>query len=97
MLLLTVCAIAQTSKTPTVTLKKVLTLKPSSYEAGNGATVVWHPGLKRFFTSRAGNAVYPLDLFSAVGRRVSEDGLKTMFDVRGMFYNTTTKKVCMNG
>ena len=84
MLLFTWTAIAQSSKTPTVNLKKVLTLKPSSYESGNGATVVWHPGLKRYFTSRAGNAVYPLDLFSAIGRRVSDEGLKTMFDVRGV-------------
>lgn len=97
MLLFTWTAIAQSSKTPTVNLKKVLTLKPSSYESGNGATVVWHSGLKRYFTSRAGNAVYPLDLFSAIGRRVSDEGLKTMFDVRGMWYNTMTKKVCMNG
>lgn len=78
-------------------LKKVITLDPQSYEAGNGASVVWHPLLKKYYTARAGNKEYPLDIFDARGKRVSEDGLQTRFDMRGMWFDPMKKRICMNG
>lgn len=78
-------------------LKKVFSLDPQSYEAGNGACVVWHPLLKKYYSARAGNKEYPLDIFDAKGKRLSEDGLQTRFDMRGMWFDPIKKRICMNG
>lgn len=76
---------------------KVLTLKPTSYESGNGASVVWHPAMKLYYAARAGNPDFPLDVFNPTGMKVLQPELKTQFDVRGMWYNTKTKKIGING
>lgn len=62
-----------------------------------GASVVWHPVLKKYYAAFAGNTAYPLAVFDEKGKRLNDDDLATMIDVRGLWYNVTTKQVCGNG
>ena len=86
--------IAQVTAKP---VKKVATLSMPGETGSNGAAVVWHPGLKKYFASFAGNAVYPFAVFDATGKRLSPYELEAMFDIRGMWYNTLSKKIEANG
>jgi hypothetical protein len=78
------------------TLKKVIVLKPSDYGTGNGASVVWNPDLKLYYAARAGSAGFPLDIFDANGKKISGE-YKTLFDIRGMWYDRSARRICMNG
>lgn len=78
-------------------LKEVAILTMPGDNGSNGASVVWHPALKRYVASFAGNAAYPLAIFDVMGNRISPDGLETMLDLRGMWYNTVTKRIEANG
>ncbi|MFZ1329026.1 MAG: hypothetical protein WAW27_08365 [Chitinophagaceae bacterium] len=78
-------------------VKKVATLSMPTESGNNGATVVWHPVLKKYYASYAGNAEYPMAVFDATYRLVSPEDIATMFDVRGMWYNTITKRLEANG
>ncbi len=77
-------------------LKSTLELQMPEGEGSNGASVVWHPEQKKYYAAFAGNTSYPLAVFDAVGKRVSEDGLTTGFDVRGLWYDASKKSVCGN-
>ncbi len=77
--------------------KKVAVLSMPGDNGNNGATVVWHPLLKKYYASFAGNLEYPLAVFDATFKLVSPYDMTTMFDVRGMWYNTITKKLEANG
>jgi hypothetical protein len=96
-------AMAQTAKTPAAkSLKKVLELKmPKTAEddmpGTRGASVAWHPLQKKYYAVMAGNAAYPLAVFGAQGKRLSDDDLAAMIDTRGLWYNPITKKICGNG
>lgn len=81
----------------TASLNKMLTLKPTSYSGGNGAGVVWHPKLQRYYTARAGNTSFPLDFFDSFGKKLSSENYTTMFDIRGLWYDKKMNKICMNG
>ncbi|MBC7874311.1 MAG: hypothetical protein H7Y01_09965 [Ferruginibacter sp.] len=78
-------------------VKKVATLSMPGENGANGASVVWHPVLKKYYASFAGNATFPLAVFDATGKLLSSPGLETMIDVRGMWYNTVSKKIEANG
>lgn len=58
-----------------------------------GASVAWHPGLKRYYAAMAGNVGYPLSVFDATGKRVSPDSLNCEADVRGLWYNPVAKTI----
>lgn len=62
-----------------------------------GASVAWHPGLKKYYAAFAGNTAYPLAVFDEKGKRLNEEDLSTMTDLRGLWYNTATKQICGNG
>ena len=99
-LLLAATTFAQT--TATKTLKKVLELKMPKTEDDDmpgtrGASVVWHPVQKKYYAVFAGNMNYPLAVFDIKGKRLSDEDLTTMFDIRGMWYNPTNKSIQMNG
>lgn len=79
------------------TLKQVLTLNPTSYGTGNGASVVWHPVQKMYYTVRAGNKTFPIDFFTEKGQKVSDGNAEAMFDVRGMWYDKKKKMIAVNG
>lgn len=83
-------------------LKKAMELKmPKTVDddmpGTRGACVAWHPLKKQYYASFAGNSEYPHAVFSAAGKRVSEDDLTTQVDTRGLWYNTVTKKISGNG
>jgi hypothetical protein len=78
-------------------VKKIITLTMPGENGSNGASVVWHPVLKKYYAAFAGNDSYPLAVFGATGKRLSDDELETMFDMRGMWYNTVSKKIEANG
>ncbi len=95
-------AVSGQAQTTTKTLKQVLELKmPKTADddmpGTRGASVVWHPVQKKYYAAFAGNMGYPLAVFDIKGKRLSADTLATMFDIRGMWYNPTTKTVQMNG
>lgn len=92
--LISINVIAQVTAKP---LNKVMTLSMPGETGSNGASVAWHPILKKYYASFAGNASYPLAVFDVKGNRISPDELETMFDVRGLWYNTGSKKIEANG
>jgi hypothetical protein len=63
----------------------------------NGANIAWHPVQKKYYAAMAGNIVYPFLVFDATGNKLSPEDLETMFDVRGLWYNPTSKTLQANG
>jgi hypothetical protein len=89
---------AQTVKS----LKKTITLKmPKTADddmpGTRGASVVWHPVQKKYYAAMAGNVAYPIAVFDAAGKRLSDDDVECQVDVRGLWYNAKTKKLSGNG
>jgi hypothetical protein len=78
-------------------LKKVLELKIPIEGGANGAAVAWHPVSKKYYAAMAGNTSYSLSVYDAAGKRLSPEDQTTLFDIRGMWYNTNTKTIQMNG
>lgn len=78
-------------------LKKVLELKIPIEGGANGASVAWHPVLKKYYAAMAGNIDYSLSVFDATGKRISPEEQKTLFDIRGLWYNPVAKAIQMNG
>jgi hypothetical protein len=78
-------------------LKKVLELSIPREGGANGASVAWHPVLKRYYAAMAGNVSYCLGIFDGTGKLLSKPELNTKFDVRGLWYNPDTKTLQMNG
>lgn len=82
---------------PVKTLKQVLELKISGEGGANGASVAWHPVLKKYYAAIAGNASFPLSVFDAEGNCVSTEDQETLFDIRGLWYYPKLKTIQMNG
>ncbi len=85
---------AQSAANP---LKKVVELKMPREGGANGASVSWHPVLKKYYAAMAGNVSYCLGVFDGTGKLLSPPELKTSFDIRGLWYNPHTKTLQMNG
>ncbi len=86
---------------PAASLKKVLELKmPKTIDddkpGTRGASVAWHPLLKKYYAVFAGNADYPLAVFDSRGKRQSDDELNAHFDTRGIWYNPDSKQIAGN-
>lgn len=77
-------------------LKKVQELVMPDGDGSNGAGVAFDPVAKRYYAAFAGNSSYPLAVFDLKGKRLSDDYLETQADVRGLWYNPVTKKICGN-
>jgi hypothetical protein len=82
---------------PVKTLKKVLELKMPREDGANGASVAWHPGLKKYYAAMAGNVSFPLSVFDAAGKSLSPAEQETLFDIRGLWYYPKLKTIQMNG
>lgn len=96
LLLLTIALYSAVQAQPRL-LKKMMELKmPKETEdinsGTNGASVCWHPVTKKYYAAFAGNSNYPLGVFDAEGKLLSDSGLTTMQDVRGLWYDKTNKK-----
>ena len=68
-------------------LKKIMELKmpktvDDSMPGTRGASVVWHPVQKKYYAVFAGNAQFPMAVFDAAGKRISEDDLLAMKDTK---------------
>lgn len=92
-------ALAQTGNP--APLKKVMELKmPKTADdvspGTRGASVAWHPVQKKYYAVFAGNAAYPLAVFDARGKRISDVEQAALIDTRGIWYNPATKLVTGN-
>lgn len=74
---------------------KVITLQMPGEDGSNAGAVVWHPTLKRYYTSMIGNAIYPLAMFDAKGKMIGEE-TEAGHDLRGMWFNPATKNIEFN-
>lgn len=86
----------------TRTLKQVMELQmPKTAEdelcGTRGASVCWNPVTKKYYAAFCGNSGFPMGVFTAAGKRVSDDNLTTMEDLRGMWYNSDAKILVANG
>jgi len=82
---------------PVKELKKALELKIPREGGANGASVAWHPGLKKYYAAMTGNESYFIGVYDAKGTRLNPTTQETMFDIRGLWYNPNTKTIQMNG
>jgi hypothetical protein len=95
-LLLTTMAIQPALAQEKKTLKKVLELKIEGEGGANGAAVVYNPVAKLYYAAIAGNISYPLEVFDAKGKLVTDGQLETGADVRGLWYSPATKTLQAN-
>lgn len=84
-----------------VKLKKVMTLQmpatADDAEAGyNGASVCWHPVLRRYYAAFAGGRQYPMAVFDEKGQLLSSRKLVTRGDIRGLWFNPSGKQLSGN-
>lgn len=84
------------------TLKKVFEFKmpltaDDEMPGTRGASIAWHPVQKKYYAAMAGNMGYPLAVFDAAGKRLSNDEVTAMIDTRGLWYNTVDKRIEGNG
>ncbi len=87
----------QSRSQTTRTLKEVIKLEITEEGGANGAAVAWHPVQKKYYTAIAGNSEFPMVVFDAKGKKLFEEGLKTQYDVRGLWYNPFAKALQTNG
>jgi hypothetical protein len=85
------------AQSPTRELKKVMELKIYGEGGANGACVAWHPVQKKYYAAMAGNVAFPMNVFNEKGTRLSDNEQTTLFDVRGLWYNTSSKTLQANG
>lgn len=78
-------------------LTKTITLRIEHQGGSNGAGVAWHPEHRQYYAAIAGNSYFPMFVFNADGKRIGDTTNNTMFDVRGIWYNTTTHTLQSNG
>lgn len=89
------------SAQPKQALKKITELKmPRTQDddmpGTRGASVAWHPVLKKYYAVFAGNSGYPLAVFDDKFKRLSTDMLDAMIDTRGLWYDPAKKQICGN-
>ena len=78
-------------------LTKVLELQMPQGSGANGASVIWHAELQKYYAVFAGNTEFPMSVFDIRGERLSSDDLYAQFDIRGLWYNTISKTIQANG
>ncbi len=92
-----IATFAQNKAAADKTLKPALILKIEREGGANGANIAWHPVQKKYYAAMAGNETFPMTVFDVNGKVLSSDNLETMFDVRGLWYNPTSKTLQANG
>ncbi len=76
-------------------LKQVLVLQMPEDDGSNSAAVAWHPLTRKYYTSMAGNAMYPMGVFDERGKLIQDD-MDADYDFRGIWYNPVTKLLQFN-
>ncbi|MFZ1530019.1 MAG: hypothetical protein WAT19_14785 [Ferruginibacter sp.] len=82
-------------------IKKMMELKmPKTADdlmcGTRGASVAWDPAGKKYYAAFAGNAGFPLGVFDASGRLLTDTSLNTQRDIRALWYNPISKKISGN-
>lgn len=78
-------------------LKLKMSLQMPEGSGTRGAAVAWNPVSKLYYAAYGGNASFPMAVFNAQGKRISNDDLETMVDLRSIWYNPITKNIEGNG
>jgi hypothetical protein len=68
-----------------------------TYKGTRGGSVVWNPVLKKYYAVFAGNKGYPLGIFDATGKLLSDIDQEAKIDHRGLWYVPETKTIMGNG
>lgn len=81
-------------------LKKVMELKMPKDEGDvnngqKGASVCWNPVTKKYYAVFTGSKE-PLGVYDEKGKLLTDTSLAAMQNVRGLWYNPATKKICGN-
>ncbi len=87
------CSVIKKHKMPT----KVAILKIEHTGGINGAAVAWDPDHQIYYAAMAGNTYFPMFMYNTEGKRIGDTTMNTMFDVRGLWYNTSAKALQANG
>lgn len=78
-------------------LKLVLQLKVPRQDGANAGSVAWHPIQKKYYAAMAGNPKHFIGVYDTKGKQLNPSTQESYFDVRGLWYNPTTKTLQMNG
>ena len=78
-------------------LKKILELKIPGTSNTNGASVTWNPLTKKYYAAMAGDKKSFIGVYNSSGKLLSPSNLETGVDIRGLWYNTKTKTIQLNG
>jgi hypothetical protein len=62
-----------------------------------GAGVCWNPTTQKYYAAFCGNAGFPMGVFTPDGKRVSDENVTTMEDIRGLWYDPAIDKMMANG
>jgi hypothetical protein len=76
-------------------LKQVIVLQMPEGDGSNSAAVAWHPITKKYYTSMAGNAIYPMGVFDEKGKIIQDD-MDADYDFRGIWFNPISKLLQFN-
>lgn len=77
------------------TLVSSVTIQLPEGDGANAAAVVWHPVIKKYYTSIVGNAIYAMGIYNANGKPYKEN-IEAGHDFRGFWYNTVSKRIEFN-
>jgi hypothetical protein len=78
-------------------MKKAFSITAVKEGGANGAAVVWHPKLKKYYMGMAGNETFPLLVTDPSGKILSDETLECMTALRGMWYNPKVNAIQCNG
>lgn len=70
-----------------------LVLNMPDGDGHNGAGVAYDSKHKQYVAVFAGNATFPLMVFDRNGEQISDDNLFALYDARGIWYNSKTKRL----
>jgi hypothetical protein len=76
-------------------LKQVITIQLPEGDGSNSGAIAWHPIQKKYYTSMAGNSIYAMGVYNAMGKPVQEN-VDAEHDYRGMWYNPVSKRIEFN-
>lgn len=88
--------IVQVANAQNKRISQVITLQMSNDMGTRSSSVVWHPTQKKYYVAKCGNASFSMRVFDVNGGRLSPLDLKVGEDVRGVWYNSNTKKIEFN-
>lgn len=77
-------------------LSQIITLQMVSDLGKRSSAVVWHPAQKKYYVPKCGNASFSMGVFDAKGNKISPPDLEVGVDIRGLWYNSNTKKLEFN-